>query len=122
MIDALPFALQSASAPPAYEPGLGIVRTIVALVAVLVALGAFLWLLRRGTFSVGGRSLRRSMAVESAIALGDRRSLVIVNVEGRRLLLATSSASVSLITELGPASFGAALDQAAAGPGEGSRS
>ena len=121
MTGAMLIALQDVPAAPAYDPGLGVVRTIVALVVVLIALGTFLWLLRRGTFSVGGRQLRRAMAVESAIALGDRRSLVIVNVEGRRLLLATSSASVSLIAELGQASFGAALEQAGVAPEQGSR-
>jgi flagellar biogenesis protein FliO len=118
---ALVLAWQGVPEAPAYDSGLGIVRAIVSLVVVLVVLGAFLWLLRRGTFSLGGRPLRRTMAVESAIALGDRRSLVIVNVEGRRLLLATSAANVSLITELAQGTFSETLEQVGAGPGHGSR-
>ena len=34
--------------------------------------------------------------------LGDRRQLLVVRVEGRRLLLGVPSAQVSLVTELSP--------------------
>jgi flagellar protein FliO/FliZ len=73
--------------------------------AVLVVLGlvaALAWLLRRGAFGPlrgGGRSV----TVESAVPLGERRSLVIVSVEGRRLLLGMTPAQISMVTELGPA-------------------
>lgn len=81
--------------------------------AIVVALiGAAAWALRRTN------ALRRggaSMAIETAMPLGERRSLVIVSVEGRRLLLGLTPQHVSLVTELrapapsGP-SFGQALD------------
>jgi flagellar biogenesis protein FliO len=38
--------------------------------------------------------------VETAIPLGERRSLVIVSVEGRRLLLGLTTTNISLVTEL----------------------
>jgi flagellar biogenesis protein FliO len=38
--------------------------------------------------------------VESALSLGDKRSLVVVAVEGRRMLVGVAPGSVSLVTEL----------------------
>jgi flagellar biogenesis protein FliO len=38
--------------------------------------------------------------VETAVALGERRSLVIVSVEGRRLLLGLTPTTMQLVTEL----------------------
>jgi flagellar protein FliO/FliZ len=75
------------------------------LFAVLVVLGlvaALAWLLRRGAFGPlrGGA---RSVTVETAVPLGERRSLVIVAVEGRRLLLGMTPGQISMVTELGPA-------------------
>lgn len=72
------------------------------LAAVTVVLGlmaALLWLLKSGHL---GRFTPRSSAVgvETAISLGERRQLVIVSVEGRRLLLGVTSAQVTLVTEL----------------------
>ena len=68
--------------------------------------------------------LSRKVDVESAISLGERRSLVIVSVEGRRLLLGLTSTQVSLITELAHLSphFGPALDAAMAPEKRGARS
>jgi flagellar biosynthetic protein FliO len=76
---------------------------VVSLVIGLLALAA--WLLRRNTPS---RRAGQAVTVETAVSLGDRRSLVIVGVEGRRLLLGLTPGSVSLVTELG-ASFTATL-------------
>ena len=75
-------------------------------VAVLIVLGlvaALAWLLRRGSLgALTGRG--GAIAVETAVALGERRSLVIVAVEGRRLLLGLTPTTMSLVTELqGPA-------------------
>ena len=70
--------------------------------AVLVVLGlvcALAWLTRRGAFA----ALRRGtkvITVETAVPLGERRSLVIVAVEGRRLLLGLTPGQISMVTEL----------------------
>lgn len=113
MIDVAVIALQATDGGLPADTGLGAARAVVALVAVLVLLGGFLWLLRRGTLAAASRGGRQVMAVESAISLGDRRSLVIVSVEGRRLLLGVAPAQVALVTELAPPapapSFGTAL-------------
>jgi flagellar biosynthetic protein FliO len=73
------------------------------LAAVFIVLGlvvALSWLARRGAFDKFRRN--SAVVVETAIPLGERRSLVIVAVEGRRLLLGLTPASVSMVTELGP--------------------
>ncbi|MGE0864000.1 MAG: flagellar biosynthetic protein FliO [Vicinamibacterales bacterium] len=70
------------------------IATAIIAVAVLAALA---WGLRRSA------SLRRRnlpISVETAVPLGERRSLVIVSVEGRRLLLGLTPTQVSLVTEL----------------------
>ena len=72
------------------------------LLAVVIVLGlvvALAWLLRRG--SLGGFSKRGgAINVETAVTLGERRSLVIVSVEGRRLLLGLTPTTMSLVAEL----------------------
>jgi flagellar protein FliO/FliZ len=70
--------------------------------AVLVVLGLvalLAWLLRRGAFGAL-RPGSRSITVETAVPLGERRSLVIVAVEGRRLLLGMTPGQISMVTEL----------------------
>jgi flagellar biosynthetic protein FliO len=74
-------------------------NTFVATLIVLALVAALAWLVRRGPLArlaAGGRPV----AVETAIPLGERRSLVIVTVEGRRLLLGLTATSISLVTEL----------------------
>jgi flagellar protein FliO/FliZ len=88
-------------------------RTMGALVVVLALLAALTWLLRRQ------QTIRRTgkgMGVESAISLGERRSLAIVTVEGRRLLVGLAPNHVALVTELAPLpTFDQAITQATAG-------
>jgi flagellar protein FliO/FliZ len=87
-------------------------RMLGALAVVLALLGGAAWLLRRGVIARRGNG---ALGVESALALGERRSLLVVTVEGRRLLLGLAPNHVSLVTELGPApSFEAVVDRAVA--------
>lgn len=72
-------------------------RTLVGLVIVLGLLVGLAWLLRRGVLL---KRTSGALGVETALPLGDRRSLVIVTVEGRRLLVGLSPNQVSLVTEL----------------------
>lgn len=70
-----------------------------AVLIVLGLVGALAWLLRRGSFgALAGRG--GAINVETAVALGERRSLVIVSVEGRRLLLGLTPTTMQLVTEL----------------------
>lgn len=81
-------------------------QAILSIVLVLAVLALASWALRRGTFM---RRSKQAVTVESAVALGDRRSLVIVTVEGRRLLLGLAPGQINLVTEL-QAPFATALD------------
>ena len=85
-------------------------RTMGALAVVLGLLAALTWLLRR---QQAIRRTGRGMGVESAMSLGERRSLAIVTVEGRRLLLGLAPNNVTLVTELAPLpTFDQAITQA----------
>ena len=86
-------------------------RVAAGFFAVLALLALLAWVLKRATT---GRRAAGTMHVETALSLGERRSLVVVTVEGRRLLLGTAPNYVSLVTELGPASFDKAMAQATA--------
>ena len=85
-------------------------QTVFTIVISLAVLGALAWFLRRG---VTTRRSRLPVSVETAVPLGERRSLVIVAVEGRRLLLGLTPAQVTLVTELQPP-FSESLNSAVA--------
>jgi flagellar protein FliO/FliZ len=72
-------------------------RTLVGLSVVLGLLAGLAWLLRRGVIA---KRTSGALSVETALPLGDRRSLVIVAVEGRRLLVGLAPNHVSLVAEL----------------------
>jgi flagellar protein FliO/FliZ len=76
-------------------------EAVVATLIVLALLGATLWLLRKGLSRQTGAGA--VMSVESSLSLGERRSLVVVRVEGRRLLMGVAPGQVRLVTELGAA-------------------
>jgi flagellar biosynthetic protein FliO len=84
-------------------------RMLGALAVVLALVGGLAWLLRRGAIV---RRRATGVGIESAVALGERRSLVIVSVEGRRLLLGLAPGSISLVTELQTKPFEQVLQQA----------
>jgi flagellar protein FliO/FliZ len=77
-----------------------LVRGLLSLVAVLGLLGLFIFALRRGVLRLAPLRARAGITIETATSLGDRRSLVIVEVEGRRLLLGLAPGGVSLLGEL----------------------
>lgn len=79
-------------------PALPWFEALVATVVVLALLAATLWILKRGLgrTKTGGAL----MSVEASLPLGDRRSLVVVNVEGRRLMIGLAPGQVRMVTEL----------------------
>lgn len=99
---------QAVPAAPGWSDGPGVVRTLLSLLVVLGLLAGCLWLIRRGGWQ-SGKGVR-AVQVETAVGLGDRRQLVIVQVEGRRLLLGVTPMHVSLVTELAATSFASALE------------
>jgi flagellar biosynthetic protein FliO len=101
----------------------GNLRAIAGLVIVLGLLFTLAWLARKGKLRLPGARGRALIAIESAVPLGERRSLMVVSVEGRRLLLGVTPAQVSLVTELSatpPASFQTAVDRHSVPPAPGS--
>jgi flagellar protein FliO/FliZ len=96
--------------------GGALVRGLGAMAAVLLLILACAWLLRRGGVAFGSGRHRGPITVETAVPIGERRSLVIVAVEGRRLLLGLSPNHVALVTELGAAPFARALEARLPGP------
>lgn len=85
-----------AAADPAALGTLGL-RSLWALGIVGALLAAMVWGLKRVTDARKGRQV---LSVESALSLGEKRSLVIVAVEGRRLLVGVAPGGVSLVAEL----------------------
>jgi flagellar protein FliO/FliZ len=78
-------------------------RAVASFAAVLAVLAVFVWALRRGSLRLSRFAPRGAVAVETAISLGERRSLAIITVEGRRMLIGLTPAAISLITDLGSA-------------------
>ena len=81
--------------------GLGF-QSFFAVLVVLALVGALAWLVRRGAFGAL-RNGARAISIETAVPIGERRSLIIVAVEGRRLLLGLTPSQISMVTELGAA-------------------
>jgi flagellar protein FliO/FliZ len=106
---------QAPAGQSALDPVVGVaggLQAFAAIVLVLALVATLAWLVRRGTLRLPGSLKRQTMTIESATPLGERRSLVVVSVEGRRLLLGLTPTQVSLVTELAsppPPSFDAAL-------------
>ena len=68
----------------------------IAIGIVIALLFGAAWALKRSKFGTTSKTL----VVETGVSLGERRSLVIVAVEGRRLLLGLTPAQISLVAEL----------------------
>jgi flagellar protein FliO/FliZ len=118
----LALAAPDPAAPFSPDMSAGI-RSLAAVAVVLALVALFAWLLRRGVFGPLGRRGASVVTVETAVPLGERRSLVVVAVEGRRLLIGLAPGQVSMLTELqaGPASFAGALARAASEEPRGNR-
>jgi flagellar biosynthetic protein FliO len=78
------------------------VRTAVGLAVVLGLLALLVWALRRGSLGLSRLAPRGAISVETALSIGDRRSLAIVGVEGRRMLVGLTPTTISFLTDLAP--------------------
>ena len=85
-------------------------RMLLVSLVVLSLVGLWAWLMRRGVLT---KRQQGAVTIETAVPLGERRSLVIVSIEGRRLLLGLTPANVSLVTSLesNSAAFSDVLDR-----------
>jgi flagellar biosynthetic protein FliO len=100
---AQPVLVLAQAGPDTTWPAAGdLTRSLVAIFVVFGLLTLLAWLARRGTFGALTRPGRSLVKVEGAVPLGERRALMVVSVEGRRLLLGLTPMSVSLVTELAP--------------------
>ncbi|MFZ1376455.1 MAG: flagellar biosynthetic protein FliO [Geothrix sp.] len=98
--DGKPTPGQATEAPPS---GL---RAFGSLVLVLGLAGASLWALKkygRGRIPGGGG---HKLRVEETLALGDRRFVSILDVEGERFLIALTPQAISLLSRLDPGDRG----------------
>ncbi len=98
-----------------------ILRSLLAILVVLALIALCAWLARRGAFGPLGRKAPGAVRIETAVPLGERRSLMVVSVEGRRLLLGLTPQQVTLVTELdrGGADFAGSLARATEAGGAG---
>lgn len=92
----------TASLPPIPELGMGsLLHTAGALLLVLLVLWAALWMLRRfGPFSTRRVLAKGGPLLRERLMLGNRQSVVVVEVQGRRLLLGVTEQEIRLLTEL----------------------
>jgi flagellar protein FliO/FliZ len=115
-------ALAAPDTGAGFAPEIGVgIRGLAAVFVVLGLVALFAWLLRKGVFGPLGRRGPSAVTVETAVPLGERRSVVVIAVEGRRLLLGLAPGQVSMLTELRgqAAGFPDVLDRAAGQPPEG---
>ena len=98
---------------PLPNPIGGSIRGLVAVLLVMAVMAAAVWVLRRGMPRWTGARQTSPVQIETAVSLGDRRSLVLVSVEGRRLLLGVTPSQVTLVTSLqdAPGSFDQVLER-----------
>ena len=76
-------------------------RGVASLGVVLALLAALVWALRRGSIRLSALNPRGAINIETATAVGDRRQLAIVTVEGRRVLVGMTPTTISFLTDLG---------------------
>ncbi len=88
------------------HPWLGLMAYLLLVIA-LILLSA--WLARHKR---AGSSAAHSLRVRAQLALGLREKLVIVQVDGRRLLLGLTPGRIQLLTELAAADEQEATDEA----------
>lgn len=86
---------------------------LLGIVLVMLALGVFAWLMRRLQARLGASSA--SLRVAAALPLGGKERLLLVEVEGERLLLGVGPGGVQLVRRLrGTGSREASVDAALA--------
>lgn len=94
----------AAGESPANSPGLGLssLKAVVALLLVLALILGAAWAARRFLpFLPKNPQKGDQIQILSVRALGSRKSLHLVQVEGRRLLVGSTDTNVNLIKDLG---------------------
>lgn len=76
----------------------GLMPLLVGMGVVVLVLGGLLWLVRRRFGATGAAKI--DCSVVGGLAVGPRERLVVVRVEGKRLLLGVTSSAIGLLCEL----------------------
>jgi flagellar protein FliO/FliZ len=87
---------------------------LMGIVLVMIALGVFAWLMRRLQTRIG--SAGASLRIAAALPLGGKERLLLVEVEGERLLLGVGPGGVQLVRRLRGNGAGTGSASAAATP------
>lgn len=95
--------------PSALAPGQA-GEYLVGVVLVMLALGAFAFVMRRLQMRIGGA--QGALRVCAALPLGGKERIVIVEAEGERLLLGVGAGGVKLLRKLKPRDASPALPAA----------
>jgi len=90
------FADPARTAP--VSPVAGMAQSVVALLIVIAVMFALVWLFRR--ISPTGPGSARGMAVVQGISVGSKERAVVIQVDGKRLLLGVAPGQVTLLKEL----------------------
>jgi len=77
------------------SPGLALAQTLVGLVVVILAIYALAWTLKR--LNMAGLGQKNAIQVVSALALGTREKAILIDVEGKQLLLGVAPGRVSTL-------------------------
>ena len=108
---AAPFAAPTHDALPG--PTGGLLRVLLALVAVLAAIFAAAWVSRRARGAGGARS--SNLDVLAQLPLGPRERAVLIRVGERQLLIGVASGCIRTLHVLEPSAAAASGESAAAG-------
>jgi flagellar biogenesis protein FliO len=99
-----PFALGQTANLPANSPlpdvGFSVLRGLGALALVLALFFAGIWLFRNWQRFVGRTGRAPKLSVLEVKALGNRHNLYVVGYERQRMLLASSPAGITLVSQL----------------------
>jgi flagellar protein FliO/FliZ len=87
-----------ALAPPLPEAGAGLLQVVLGLAAVIAALLGGLWLLRRIAAPRGGAA--GALRVVSAMAVGQRERVVLIEVEDTWLVVGVAPGQVSALHQM----------------------
>lgn len=78
------------------ERGSSLIGLLVPLIAVTLAMVAMLWWLKRGKALTGNGPVK----IVQAVAVGARERVVVLDAQGRRLLIGVTASKIELLAEL----------------------
>ena len=95
-------AAAEAAAEPAHAdaaPDATVYSLVVPLLAVVFALAALWWMLRRNGGRIGAAGPLR---IAQVLAVGPRERIVVVEVESQRFMVGVTQSSIAMLANLGP--------------------